>query len=435
MAMLFGRSGLDLQVVSLLRGGPGVFIDGGDPSVMYQDAGNTPVTTIGQTVARINDKSGNGHHATVTGGTLAQDSSGRYNVAGTALEMSLGVLPFMSAPAHVVAAWRSDSKAGSRCIFGSPKYSYGHYATSGAARFTTLGTKDYQLVPLFGIGAPAISSYIVDPTSYDATGYHNGTVEPTGPVAGGGIDSTGTNNAATKIGREYSGGTALDGGFYGLIAKPSMTSGQRILCETFFKTRATIREFAVIGDSTIGFYSTFRSVPDMANNFPTRLIALSGDNIAGQKTKWEALTDYSLFPAVFIQIGLNDLDPAEAASVMIARLQSLVVSVNAKKPGGCKTYVSQIIPNRARLITLYGGVNGPIAYQKWLDFNAAIAGTGPTPITGVEARINGHMATLNDGAGNLAAAFNSGDDLHENDLGRQVIADGWRAQLVTDGLL
>ena len=44
---------------------PGVWYDPSDLTTLFQDtAGTTPVTTPGQTVARINDKSGRGNHAT-----------------------------------------------------------------------------------------------------------------------------------------------------------------------------------------------------------------------------------------------------------------------------------------------------------------------------------------------------------------------------------
>lgn len=44
---------------------PGAWYDPSDLSTMFQDsAGTTPITATGQTVARINDKSGRGNHAT-----------------------------------------------------------------------------------------------------------------------------------------------------------------------------------------------------------------------------------------------------------------------------------------------------------------------------------------------------------------------------------
>jgi hypothetical protein len=44
---------------------PGIWLDPSDLTTLFQDtAGTTPVTAAGQTVARINDKSGNNFHAT-----------------------------------------------------------------------------------------------------------------------------------------------------------------------------------------------------------------------------------------------------------------------------------------------------------------------------------------------------------------------------------
>ena len=64
-------------------GEQGVWYDPSDFSTMFQDtAGTTPVTATGQSVARINDKSGRGNNATQsTSGqrpTLQQDASGKY---------------------------------------------------------------------------------------------------------------------------------------------------------------------------------------------------------------------------------------------------------------------------------------------------------------------------------------------------------------------
>lgn len=61
----------------------GVWYDPSDLSTLFQDtAGSTPVTAVGQSVARINDKSGGGNHAIQgTAGLLPilrQDAGGRY---------------------------------------------------------------------------------------------------------------------------------------------------------------------------------------------------------------------------------------------------------------------------------------------------------------------------------------------------------------------
>jgi hypothetical protein len=63
----------------------GAWYDPSDLSTLWQDtAGTTPVTTVGQSIARIDDKSGRGNNATqsVAGSraTLGQDGGGRYYI-------------------------------------------------------------------------------------------------------------------------------------------------------------------------------------------------------------------------------------------------------------------------------------------------------------------------------------------------------------------
>jgi hypothetical protein len=60
------RGSVAFSPVSLFAASePGVWYDPSDLTTMFQDtAGTTPVTTPGQTVARINDKSGRGNNAT-----------------------------------------------------------------------------------------------------------------------------------------------------------------------------------------------------------------------------------------------------------------------------------------------------------------------------------------------------------------------------------
>jgi hypothetical protein len=57
------RASLDALVAGILAGNPSAWYDPSDLSTLFQDtAGTTPVTADGQSVARVNDKSGNGHH-------------------------------------------------------------------------------------------------------------------------------------------------------------------------------------------------------------------------------------------------------------------------------------------------------------------------------------------------------------------------------------
>ena len=75
---------LTREVAALFSAGEqGAWYDLSDFSTMFQNAAGTiPVTTVGQAVGRILDKSGRGNHATQTTDTkrpvLQQDASGRY---------------------------------------------------------------------------------------------------------------------------------------------------------------------------------------------------------------------------------------------------------------------------------------------------------------------------------------------------------------------
>lgn len=159
-------------------------------------------------------------------------------------------------------------------------------------------------------------------------------------------------------------------------------------------------------------------------------LAVPGHTIAQQKTVWVGTTVVAADVGwVIVQIGLNDLAPAEAASVAIARLQDLINTVRATI-GPTKTLlISQMIPCRQRLINIYGAVDGVTSQQKWVDMNAAIAGTGPTPITGVDGRITSHVALMGDGAGNLKSIYDTGDAIHPNTAGRTVNAAAWLSGL------
>jgi lysophospholipase L1-like esterase len=160
-----------------------------------------------------------------------------------------------------------------------------------------------------------------------------------------------------------------------------------------------------------------------------------GDTIAQQRSALALLSvqrDTAAY--AMLQIGLNDLTPGESAAVALARLQALVGDFRAKVGRWTPIFLSQMIPCRSRLISIYGGTNGPIAYQKWLDMNQAIAGLGATPITGVDARITAHVALMNDGSGNLKPIYDTGDGIHPNNAGRQINVDAWQAALLSYGL-
>lgn len=236
--------------------------------------------------------------------------------------------------------------------------------------------------------------------------------------------------------------------FYGSAAwKRDLTSEDRTIITGFYRQKGTIPESgigAAIGDSNVGNYTGgITTVPSHIAGFTSTTIATSGDRIANQKTKWEALNSglVATFRSVFVQVGLNDCkslvgENLATASDVISAYQDLVDTVRGDVSAGCKVYACVLTPCREWLET---ATNGAAAYAAWQAINEAIMGGGATPITGVDARLNGYDADLNDGNGYLVDAYNiggaGGDGVHLTDAGRALVSGYWRVQLVSDGLV
>lgn len=212
------------------------------------------------------------------------------------------------------------------------------------------------------------------------------------------------------------------------------------------RTASRVQSFngAALGDSTVASYTPGAGVPVASllrsaidsRNSAFKSLAIGGATIDDQAAQWAAFTEKADLRWIVIQVGLNDIDPAEAAGPAIARLQDLVDDVNASKPAGAKVYIATMIPCYARMVTRYGaGAPADASYAKWQAMNEAIAGLGGSPITDVDGRITAHTPLMDDGSGNLAAAYDTGDGIHPNNAGRQVIANAWKARLQADGML
>lgn len=201
---------------------------------------------------------------------------------------------------------------------------------------------------------------------------------------------------------------------------------------------------AVIGDSSVATYNVVSGVPVASllrsaidsRNSAIKSLAIGGATAGQQQTNWTAFAEKTDLRWVMIEVGLNDIDPAVSTATSIAAIQSLVTAVNASKPAGCKVYIATMTPCYQRMITRYGaGTPANNSLAKWNDMNDAISGVGGSPITGVDGRITAHTPAMDDGVGNLDAAYDGGDGIHPNNAGRQVIADAWLAQLQADGHL
>jgi lysophospholipase L1-like esterase len=187
-----------------------------------------------------------------------------------------------------------------------------------------------------------------------------------------------------------------------------------------------------LGDSLVAAHGGAINIVDSANFVSGKTeitLAVPGDTIAQQASAWAAEKRTRHASSVFIQVGLNDINPATSTASIITALQGLVDDVVADVPPGCGVYIAQMTPEYTRLGTVFG-VDQEVAQTQWEDINAAIAGTGGSPITGVTGRVTSHVALLADPDGKtLKAIYDQGDGIHTNDAGRDVNATAWSAFL------
>lgn len=185
------------------------------------------------------------------------------------------------------------------------------------------------------------------------------------------------------------------------------------------------------GAQAVAYYML--SHTDSVRGCTINSIAQGSRTILDQRATFLALTDKDLYDWVTIEIGLNDMNPATTTIAQdIANLQSLVDTIRYWNPT-CKIVLCTLSPARARLESLWGSG----AYTKWKQINDAIMNRADTTanVLRVDARISNHTALLNDGNDNLAPAYDTGDHIHENDAGRIIIANEYRAVLIKLKLL
>lgn len=444
------------QIVALFGAGePGVIIDPLDQSSVFSSsAGSGAITENGGALGYIADKSPNAKHMTqatgsrrpsykrstreiVFGGFTQGLATGSINFTGTGVitvvmavrkrrDKHVGVLVELSP--NVVnnngAFYVSSSNDNSERGYGfALRGSSSAIAVVRALGLPIAPTQDVIAVKFDLLGATLADRIVAEVND----------VAPalTTLLTLNGGAGTVFGNWALQLGSRTSAGnpTRVNTGRVMVIGR-ALTETEMALAKRWCRegqpTMPSTRLIAV-GDSTIAAFDGNMDVPAFIRGAEGWQIAVPAETIAQQRTRWNAIADSTAYAsdAVVVQIGLNDLDPAESAATALARLQLLIDDINADKLGDMQVLISQMLPCRARLITLYGGTNGPIAYQKWLDMNDAIAGNGGNAITGVDGRITAHVALLNDGAGNLAAAYDTGDGIHENNAGRRIIAQAW----------
>jgi lysophospholipase L1-like esterase len=200
-------------------------------------------------------------------------------------------------------------------------------------------------------------------------------------------------------------------------------------------------EFVVFGDSTSAAGPNWKLVgsgiytPAERWTRPGVFSAAGGGyTIANQTASWDGalcafLRGNASVTACLVMIGVNDIiGSGHAAPTILADLQAFVNHLASTNPAA-KIVLAQICPAGAYLD----------AGQRttWAAVNDGIAGNGPTPITGVHARVTAHVGILGDAGANyrLRPEYSYGDELHPNNAGRDVVAAEYRAALVSLGLI
>lgn len=183
----------------------------------------------------------------------------------------------------------------------------------------------------------------------------------------------------------------------------------------------------IIGDSTIDGSTYADDVATYLNadsEYIINDVSTWGNNISQQKTAYSALSaaikrdvDY-----VFVQIGLNDVRTnGETYSTPYVSYLDLITTIQAA--GGPRTKIVGSCVLKIKGATDVG--DDPLAWSKLTALNADILAKN---FTGMDLSTNVASETLSDSNGYLLAMyelFDPQDHVHENNAGRQIIADSW----------
>lgn len=443
----------------------GFIYDPSDFATLFQDDDLLmPVTATGQTVRKMLDKSGNGNHATLTDVVLGQGVYGKY-MLDLALSTSKIVTPVMdfTVTDKVFAAMAYTKKQTAVAIgfeFG-PNASqaagtFGLWLNNSQPRDTAMiagaaYAYEYQQTEFGYAGSVNIWSCRYDlsgATSDLRTRINKFSSNVTGALTGSYTSYPNFTAQAMTIGVRTGGVYPCKMHIYGMVVRAAENSdAQTMRFDEYMAGRAgyTIHRtaapyadsalnVAAIGDSTVCYFSAGRSALLTLAGFTSgTTLAVSGNTIAQQKAAWIAASGKDDYDAVYVQVGINDLGPANSIAVIIAAYQDLIDKINSDV--SCPVVIATMTPCRDALIAAQGEMDGEASYQKWLLLNEAIVGGGSTPITGADGIVSQHTYLMNDGYGALYYPFDLyNDHVHAGDNGRQINADYMRYKLIELGL-
>lgn len=217
----------------------GAWYDPSDLSTMFQDtAGTVPVTAAGQSVARINDKSGNGRNATqataLNQPTLQQDGNGKYYLDFSGSQFLTVAYTQTAYPLSLAVAAKSDVNAvgGAISVTASTVIYHGVIKTATANSWAATDRN----ASIVTDGAPVVGD---NTTAHVLLGLYNGTAvearmdgQSNGTTAS--ANAFGSGNALW-LGCLRSGSDFLDGRIYQALAINKTLSASEVAgLESFF---------------------------------------------------------------------------------------------------------------------------------------------------------------------------------------------------------
>jgi len=183
------------------------------------------------------------------------------------------------------------------------------------------------------------------------------------------------------------------------------------------------------GSSSTASYAGASAISTLVSTLGSEIdIATPAHTIANQLSAYNALTTLqkqSLNDA-FVMIGGNNMEPSTTADSVINQLRDYITAMKTGSPQ-MRIHLATLHPCKQRWIDLYGATDGLISQQKWADYNEAIRGNGSNPITNADVIFDQHTIDLNDGNGNLAPAYDTGDHIHMTDAGKAFIVNAFLA--------
>lgn len=199
-------------------------------------------------------------------------------------------------------------------------------------------------------------------------------------------------------------------------------------------TTTLLGEFVVLGDSICAYHgfnqpitsSFVYSTTEPETRPGIASLAIVANTIAQQQAQYVASPYFgaSYVKGFLLQVGINDINAGTSGATVVSSLQSLINLIKTNNPNA-KILIALITPDKA-----YSDTLNVAYYAQWQAANAGIPS-----LTNVDAVITTGSNTLNDGAGNLQAQYDSGDGIHPNYAGRVVLGAAWRAGLHALGLI